>query len=144
LVAPKSALLSDQCVDEIDFVGEYFEGNKHPIELSDLLEVSNNEQVLPYIDPACPFAEEIKKVVIEFKEVFADTLANQKQASKLPKLILEVDTNKWYLPKNSGAARQTTEHRNKEIRDMCQGFLEANLIEMSDATYYMLYSIFCN
>ena len=78
--------------------------------------------------------EEIKKILLEFKDIFSDRL--RPNSADIPPFDLEVDKSKWETIKNRGPVRVQTEAKQKEIQKQTQEMLAAGIIEKSPASFY--------
>jgi transposase InsO family protein len=78
--------------------------------------------------------EEIKKVLLEFKDIFSDKL--KATPADIPPFDLDVDKKIWETYRNRGPVRVQTEAKQKEIQKQTQQMLAAGIIEVSPASFY--------
>ena len=80
------------------------------------------------------FKSEAKKLCTEYRDVFRTTVA--KQAALIPPLELEVNEEKWHVPRNTMAARKQTEEKSKAIHKFLEKGQELDIIEPCQGARY--------
>ena len=78
------------------------------------------------------FKEQILDVCREYKDVFSTTL--REEPALLPPMVLNVDAQKWYMPRNRRPYRLQTVTKQDETRRQIEKMLANNVIRESQAT----------
>jgi len=96
-----------------------------------------DDSVLPssdHIQGSDSLKLKIHKILNQFQDVFSRELRSE--PAKVEPMHIEVDTEKWQVPCNSGPPRSQGRNRNLEIMKQVSKMLRAKVIKPSKASFY--------
>jgi hypothetical protein len=80
------------------------------------------------------FQLRLRELCIEFRQVFSEKL--DRVPAALPPMELQVDTDKWLVPKNRRSPRPQTSAKEDELRKQIDLLLKHDIIRPSKATHF--------
>ena len=116
----------------------FFRDPDHPSrnpEGSEILPVADgNSPALPHIDGDTPFHNDLRTLILEYRDVFSAELS--KVPAKIPPMKLKVDEARWYTSQNRAPPRPQSPVKRRAIREMIEEMLQAGVIAPSQASAY--------